>query len=109
MLGPATGNVNAAQRFGPGLDGRGATVRFVDTVSSMRRKPDAGPLRLAWVNPAPAAEHGEAGRPDLRLVPQAAVPPRPVKLDLAVERHLTGADGLTRDQFLSAFSGAGSR
>jgi len=61
-------------------------------------------LRLAWVNPSLAAE-GDPARAELRLVPHAAVPPRPVKLDLAIERHLTGGDGLTRDQFLVAFSG----
>jgi hypothetical protein len=61
-------------------------------------------MRLAWVNPSPAAEGGSA-RAELRLVPHAAVPPRAVKLDLAIERHLTGADGLTRDQFLVAFAG----
>jgi hypothetical protein len=32
-----------------------------------------------------------------------------VKLDLAIERHLAGSDGLTRDQFLVAFSGRGPR
>jgi hypothetical protein len=69
----------------------------------------AASLRLAWVNPSPAPGEGEAARPELRLVPHAAVPPRPVKLDLAIERHLTGADGLTRDQFLGAFSGRGAR
>jgi hypothetical protein len=75
----------------------------VDTAGS--RGPS--PLRLAWVNPASETERA-AARADLRLVPHAAVPPRPVKLDLAIERHLTGADGLTRDQFLLAFSGRGA-
>ena len=61
-------------------------------------------MRLAWVNPSPAPD-GDTARVELRLVPHLAVPPRAVKLDLAIDRHLTGADGLTRDQFLVAFSG----
>jgi hypothetical protein len=79
-------------------------VRFVDTAGPNRRHPGSGPLGLAWVNPHPGPEGGSA-RADLRLVPHAPVPPRPVKLDLAIERHLAGADGLSRDQFLVAFSG----
>jgi hypothetical protein len=64
-----------------------------------------GPLRLVWVNPEPLAAPPEPPRGELRVVAPAAVPPRPVKLDLAIERHLTGADGLSRDQFLVVFSG----
>ena len=70
--------------------------------------------KLAWVNPEPV-ERGAAPpeglrllTPDLRVVAPPAIPPRPVKLDLAVERHLTGGDGLSRDQFLVFFSGRGA-
>ena len=104
MLGSEGANVNAAQGFGPGLGAAGATVRFVHTAGPNRHAPGPAGMRLAWVNPSPSPEEGSA-RADLRLVPHAPVPPRPVKLDLAIERHLTGADGLSRDQFLVAFSG----
>lgn len=67
----------------------------------------SGPLRLAWDNPAVVQR--DEPRAALRLVPPLPVPSRPVKLDLAVERHLTGIDGLTREQFLVAFSGRVSR
>ena len=66
----------------------------------------AGPLGLVWINPQPV-ERPDAPRADLRVVPPSAVPPRPVKLDLAIERQLTGADGLNRDEFLVLFSGRG--
>ena len=79
-------------------------MRFVDTAGSRPRRPGSGPLGLAWVNPLPGPE-GASARADLRLVPHAPVPARPVKLDLAIERHLAGSDGLSRDQFLVAFSG----
>jgi hypothetical protein len=69
----------------------------VDTPRSSR-------LRLAWVNPSPATAE-ETPRADLRVVAPAPVPPRPVKLDLAIERHLAGDDGLTRGEFLLAFAG----
>jgi hypothetical protein len=82
-------------------------VRFVDTPHSNRRAAGPSPLRLAWVNPSAGAE-GAVARAELRLVPHAAIPPRAVKLDLAIERHLTGADGLTRDEFLLAFAGRGA-
>lgn len=59
-----------------------------------RESPRAYPphLRLVWSNPlAPA-------RGRLR-----------VNLALAIERHLSGADGLTHEQFLALFSGRGTR
>lgn len=47
-------------------------------------------LRLVWSNPAPR--------------------PRPrVDLALAIERHLNGADGLSREQFLATYSGRRGR
>jgi hypothetical protein len=52
-------------------------------------------LRLAWSNPNPEAAP-RAGRPR-------------VDFALAIERHLSGADGLTRDQFLAVYSGRRSR
>src|SRR5262245_66186306 len=105
MLRPCCPERQRASAFGPGRDGRGASVPCVHSGGSRR---SAGPLRLAWVNPEPGAR-GEAPRAGLWLVPPAPLPPRPVKLDLAIERHLTGADGLTRDEFLVAFSGRGAR
>ncbi|HET8644648.1 MAG TPA: hypothetical protein VFO85_04115 [Vicinamibacteria bacterium] len=85
-------------------------------MESFRRGPGTpgpSPLRLAWHNPDPATtapvESAQPARAALRLVPPPAVPPRAVKLDLAIERHLTGGDGLTRDQFLVAFSGRATR
>ena len=43
-------------------------------------------LRLVWSNPAPR--------------------PRPrVDLAVAIERHLSGADGLSREQFLALYAG----
>jgi hypothetical protein len=62
---------------------------MVDTIDgsgeSERRYPPY--LRLAWSNPNP--------------------PRSRVRLDLAVaiERHLAGTDGLSREQFLALFSG----
>ena len=81
-------------------------MRLVDTPPGSGAS-GRSPLQLAWVNPSAGAE-GPTSRADLRLVAHAAVPPRPVKLDLAIERHLAGTDGLTRDAFLLAFSGRGA-
>jgi hypothetical protein len=54
-----------------------------------RRYP--GHLRLAWSNPNPEpASRGPRARVDFAV---------------AIERHLSGADGLTRDQFLAVYSG----
>jgi hypothetical protein len=64
-------------------------------------------LRLAWDNPGPVVRADAP--PGLRLVPPPAIPARPVKLDLAIERHLMGADGLPRDEFLVVFSGRATR
>jgi hypothetical protein len=47
-----------------------------------------GHLRLVWSNPHPPA------------------PRRPLRLDLAIERHLAGADGLTDPEFLRIYSSA---
>jgi hypothetical protein len=44
-------------------------------------------LRLAWSNPNPP------------------LPRRPLDLALAIQRHLAGADGLSEEQFLRAYSG----
>ena len=66
-------------------------------------------LRLAWENPESVPPSSEAAATALRLVPPPALPSRPVKLDLAIERHLTGADGLPREEFLFVFSGLSSR
>jgi hypothetical protein len=48
-------------------------------------------------------------RPRLRLVwsnPQLPrAPPRPLDLALAIERHLSGQDGLSEEEFLRLFSG----
>jgi hypothetical protein len=70
-----------------------------------------GRLRLAWVNPAgstgsPGHEPGRAG---LSLVRPLPVPERPIKLDLAIERHLGGQDGLSPHEFLQVFSGRRAR
>lgn len=47
-------------------------------------------LRLVWSNPAPQ--------------------PRPrVDLAFAIERHLTGGDGLSREQFLAIYAGRRAR
>lgn len=54
-----------------------------------------GHLRLAWSNPNPE--------------PASRAPRARVDFALAVERHLSGADGLTRDQFLSVYSGRRTR
>ena len=62
--------------------------RKVDTNGSTRT------LRLVWSNPAP--------RPGSR--PRARV-----DFALAIERHLTGADGLSREQFLALYSGRRTR
>jgi hypothetical protein len=43
-------------------------------------------IRLVWSNPTPPA------------------PRRKMTLDVAIERHLTGADGLTDDQFVTLFA-----
>ena len=52
----------------------------------MDTKGPAPVLRLVWSNPAPR--------------------PRPrVDLALAIERQLSGADGLSREQFLAQYSG----
>jgi hypothetical protein len=64
-------------------------------------------LRLAWENPDAVAREG-AAPPVLRLVPPPAIPSRPLKLDLAIERQLSGADGLPREEFLVVFSGCRS-
>jgi hypothetical protein len=47
-------------------------------------------LRLVWSRPEPA-------------------PRRPTNLALAIEHHLAGADGLTDDDFLQAYSGRTAR
>jgi hypothetical protein len=49
-------------------------------------------------------------RPTLRLVwsnpdPPARPAPRRVDLALAIERHLAGRDGLSKEQFLLVYSG----
>ena len=64
-------------------------------------------LRLAWANPASLERPTEPGPPraELRLVPPPAIPPRRIKLDLAIERHLAGADGLSTEHFVLLFSG----
>jgi hypothetical protein len=63
-------------------------------------------LRLAWDNPAGVEREREAASAAaLRLVPPPAIPSRPVKLDLAIERQLSGTDGLPREEFLFVFSG----
>ena len=53
----------------------------------------------------------KAPAPGLRLVwSNPAVQPRPrVDLALAIERHLSGADGLSREQFLALYSGGRAR
>jgi hypothetical protein len=43
-------------------------------------------LRLVWSNPHPP------------------VPRRPVRLDLAIERHISGEDGLSEREFLRVYS-----
>ena len=43
-------------------------------------------LRLVWSNPCPPA------------------PRRPIDLAAAIERHLSGSDGLTDEQFLRVYS-----
>jgi hypothetical protein len=67
-----------------------------------------GSLRLAWANPQ-AVERQDEPRADLRLVAPPVEPGRPIKLDLAIERHLTGHYGLSDEQFLLVFSGAAAR
>ena len=62
-------------------------------------------LRLAWVNPDPHSAPGP--RAALGLVAAPPVPARPIKLDLAIERHLGGQDGLSEGEFLLTFSGRG--
>ena len=57
-----------------------------------------------------SSEPAAAGtRPGLRLVWSNPNPPakRPIRMDLAraIERHLTGCDGLSEEQFLATFSG----
>jgi hypothetical protein len=50
--------------------------------------------------------------PYLRLVwsnPHEPAPRRATNLALAIEHHLSGADGLTDDAFLQAFSGRKAR
>jgi hypothetical protein len=49
-------------------------------------------LRLAWSNPQPVR------------VPRARV-----DFAVAIERHLAGADGLSREQFLAVYSGRPAR
>jgi hypothetical protein len=67
-------------------------------------------LRLAWDNPARVEREREAEpAAALRLVPPPAIPSRPVKLDLAIERQISGADGLPREEFLFVFSGRSNR
>ena len=48
--------------------------------------PRASMLRLVWKNPAPP------------------VPRKPLDLASAIERHLSGADGLTDEEFLRLFA-----
>jgi hypothetical protein len=59
--------------------------------------------------PEPAAEPERRYPPHLRLVwsnPQPVRAPRArVDLSLAIERHLAGTDGLSREQFLAYYSG----
>ena len=62
-------------------------------------------LRLVWFNPL-APERPPETRVELWLVPPPAIPSRPVNLALAIERHLSGQDGLTREQFVLVFSGS---
>lgn len=57
-----------------------------------RPEPDVEPvshphLRLVWTNPHPPA------------------PRRPLNLAAAIEHHLSGADGLSDEDFLRAYSG----
>jgi hypothetical protein len=54
-------------------------------------QPDGGArfppyIRLVWSNPTPPP------------------PRRPMNLDMAIERHLAGQDGLTDDQFVTLFA-----
>ena len=48
-------------------------------------------LRLVWSNPNPP------------------LPRRPLDLALAIQRHLSGIDGLSQEQFLRAYSGRDRR
>jgi len=66
-------------------------------------------LRLAWVNPGPPAPRETTVTAALSLVPPPALPERAVKLDLAIERHLCGQDGLSEQDFLGVFSGRQAR
>ena len=65
-------------------------------------------LRLAWANPL-VVDRKDEPRAGLRLLAPPAEPPRQVKLDLAIERHLGGHYGLSDEQFLGLFSGAAAR
>ena len=58
----------------------GETSEFVSDT------PRPSHLRLAWSNPCPPA------------------PRRPLDLASAIERHLSGADGLTDEEFLRLFA-----
>jgi hypothetical protein len=58
----------------------GETSEFVSDT------PQPSHLRLAWSNPCPPA------------------PPKPLDLASAIERHLSGADGLTDEEFLRLFA-----
>jgi hypothetical protein len=58
----------------------GETPEFVSDT------PRPSHLRLAWSNPCPPA------------------PRRPLDLASAIERHLSGADGLTDEEFLRLFA-----
>jgi hypothetical protein len=57
---------------------------FVSEVPSEVSRPPL--LRLVWKNPAPPA------------------PRKPLDLASAIERHLSGADGLTDEEFLRLFA-----
>ena len=57
----------------------------------------------------PKPPESETHAPRLRLVWSNPHPPRPrrqpVNLALAIERHLSGQDGLSEEEFLTLFSG----
>jgi hypothetical protein len=57
-----------------------------ETVDPGREADRPTALRLIWSNPCPPA------------------PRRPIDLAAAIERHLSGTDGLTDEQFLHVYS-----
>jgi len=60
----------------------------------------------------PDSQGGTRYPPHLRLVwsnPRPVVPRRPLRLDLAIERHVSGEDGLSEGDFLRVYSPRPSR